>query len=152
DRFDVVQTPEQSLKAVHEPEFDPQKTVILENSPDPKPDPSSSDSPGSVRLIRMTCNELEISADLTRNAILLVTDAYSAGWRVRPIDAGSQSVYQVLPADHALRAIPLAAGKHHFILEYWPASLMVGICVSIIAWIGFCLTCGVMLVRSRHRR
>jgi hypothetical protein len=64
-----------------------------------------------------------------RGAILLVTDAYSAGWRVRPFDPGPRSSY-VLPANHALRAVPLAAGRHHFIMEYRPPSVAAGRWVS----------------------
>jgi uncharacterized membrane protein YfhO len=76
---------------------------------------------------------MDIEADLPQPAILLVTDAYSSGWRARPLAGGNQAHYQVLPADYVLRAIPLGRGHHHLRLEYLPSAFVAGKWISILA-------------------
>jgi hypothetical protein len=127
-----VSSPEESLAAVREAGFDPARVVIVEAGEDELRPYGivRGDGPiGDVTVVRQTADSLEILADVSRGAILLVTDAYSAGWRVRPFDPGPQSIY-AMPANHALRAVPLAAGKHHFIMEYRPRSIAVGLWIS----------------------
>ena len=47
---------------------------------------------------------------------------------------GPQAKYEVVPADHALRAVPLVAGKHYITMRYEPAGWTVGWMVSAGAW------------------
>lgn len=148
--YTVVADETASLQATRSPDFDPRKTVVLEQQPSIKPasDPTAA-SPGTVQLIGMTTDTLEIEADLQRPAILLITDAYSRGWQARPLGASPQSSYEVLPANHALRAIPLSIGSHHFILEYRPASVPVGFAISGITAL---VCCGLAVWFSRSAR
>jgi hypothetical protein len=131
----VVDGPEASLAAVLDPSFDPRRRVVLESPPNPAPRPGGT---GMVRVTHGDTLRLEIVAETTLPAILLITDAYSAGWRVRG-QAGS--TYDLLPANHALRAIPLAAGRHDLVLEYAPQSVGFGLLISGIAWGVFALAC-----------
>ena len=74
-----------------------------------------------------------------RPAILLITDPYSRDWRAVPLAGSSQQSYEILPADYILRAIPLAAGHHHLLVEYAPPSFRTGRAISLAAfvlWIG----------------
>jgi uncharacterized membrane protein YfhO len=80
---------------------------------------------------------LDIKADLRSPALLLVTDGYSAGWRAAPLEPGPQARYDVLPADYVLRAIPLAAGRHHLRLEYSPSAFRVGRWISAASLLGY---------------
>jgi len=81
---------------------------------------------GTATVIGSSAGELTIEADLPHPAILLITDAYSSGWRVRPLETTAQKPYQVLPGDYTIRAVPLAAGHHHFQLEYLPQAYVRG--------------------------
>jgi hypothetical protein len=129
----VVEGPAASLAAVFDPSFRPLERVVLESIPSPAP------VKGGAVLFRETKREqgtLEIEVVLDRPCIMVVTDAYSAGWRVRPLTA-AQKEYTVLPADHALRAVPLSAGTHKLLLEYAPRSVTIGFVVSAIAWATF---------------
>jgi len=140
-----------SLGEVERETFDPAHEVVLESAPVPAP---ASQLPlnGSVRLLSETTDSLELEADLTAPQILLITDAFSAGWQVTPVGAGTQQSYQVLPADHCLRAIPLAAGHHHFRLQYWPEGVVVGAWISVLSTLVW-LACAICLVqKSVHRR
>ena len=85
--------------------------------------------PGSARVVGETTDSLTIEASLPQAAVLLVSDTYCTGWRARsllPAGHGGQSRYDVVPADYFLRGIPLSAGNHRFVLEYWPRAFVIG--------------------------
>jgi hypothetical protein len=137
--FDVRPTRDGVFKMLRDPGFDPRKKVILESQPDPRPAQQvNPTSPGTARVTASSTDWLDIEADLSEAAILLVTDAYSESWRAVPLEPGPQTKYNLMPANYALRAIPLAAGRHHFRVEYVLAGFFVGkwiTFVSIAAWI-----------------
>lgn len=114
------------------PPFDPRDTVLLQTAPDPVP--ATSPTRGKAAVIAQTSDSLTIEADLPAAEVLVVTDAYSDGWKARSLltsnEGSSQARYQVLPADYCLRAIPLAAGHHRILLEYRPTAFIVGAWVS----------------------
>jgi uncharacterized membrane protein YfhO len=65
--------------------------------------------------------------------------------------------YQVIPDNYVLRAIPLAGGKHHFILEYAPAGFRVGRWIMIAGllmylglWLWSCRDSRVVEAHSTH--
>lgn len=121
------------LRSLLEPRFNPRKTVLLESEPDKKPVPGGRG--GRVTLLRKSTDDLEIEAELVDPAILLITDAYGKGWRASSvIDNPPQDAYTLLPADHAFRAVPLAAGRHHLLIEYSPLSFRIGFWISLLAW------------------
>jgi hypothetical protein len=130
DQAEVALNSDAALAGVLDRYFDPAQTVILESTPNPAPRPGPG---GSVRLVKETTDELEIEADLPSPKILLMTDAYDESWQATSMEAATQSDYRVLPADYCLRAIPLAAGHHHFRLEYRPAAYVLGKWISILA-------------------
>jgi hypothetical protein len=109
--------------------FNAARTIVLEREPAPKPDPAGKG--GIIALVAETTDSVELQIDLPAPAILLVTDAYSRGWRVRALEPGPQEHYDVLPADYVLRAVPLEAGRHHLLMEYRLESFCIGIWVSV---------------------
>jgi hypothetical protein len=146
----IVDGPAASFEAVFEPSFDPRQRVILESSPNPAPRPGAT---GSAHVTRRDLGRLEITADVTAPAILLITDAYSAGWTVRSKTAPAH--YDMLPANHALRAIPIEAGHHELIVEYAPRSVAIGFWISGVAWTALLvivLTLGGRRLAARWRR
>jgi len=117
------------LEALDAPEFDPLWHVILEEAPDPVPDPKGKF--GKVDVLDRGTDHFVLEVNLPSPAILLNTDAYAPGWRVKPLAPAPQAEYRVLPADYAIRAIPLVAGRHVLLLEYAPLGFTVGKWVSI---------------------
>lgn len=110
--------------------FDPRETVILEQ--DPKlPESEMTKENGTVRFVDSSTNHLTIEADLPEPAVLLITDAYSKGWRAHSLEGSVQKTYDVIPANYVLQAVPLTAGHHLFRLEYLPSGFLVGKWVSI---------------------
>ena len=123
--YEILPGRDQLFARMAKPDFDPAHTVLLEQEPDPRP--VASDQKGTVKLLDSSTDHLTIEADIPQPAILLITDAYSKGWRV------TSAHYKVLPANYILRAIPLAAGHHRFRLEYMPAGFLAGKWISLIS-------------------
>ena len=139
------------LDAMGAPGFDPAREVILESEPRPAPVPG--ETPGRARILREGSDFMEIEAELERASVLLVTDAWTPAWRAVPLDAGDTRRYDVMPANYALRAIPLEAGKHHLRLEYAPAAFRIGLIVSALASLAWAAAALLLWRReARHAR
>lgn len=134
------------LEALDSPAWDPSETVILESEPTPAPAPEAAG--GTVTLRERAADRLVIDAEVPSPALLLVTDAYSRGWRARALPGSDQERYDVLPADAVLRAIPLAAGRHHISLEFMPAYLRLGAFLSLASLAGV----GLLAMSALRRR
>jgi hypothetical protein len=127
----VVTGRDRVFSLMNDTTFDPSNTVILERDPR-LPKPETMKQKGVVTLVNSSTDHLTIQVDLPKPAVLLVTDAYSEGWRAYPLKGSIQEAYDVLPANYTLRAIPLIAGHHHFRLEYLPRGFLLGKWVSIL--------------------
>lgn len=118
--------------------FDPRKTVVLEQDPKLAKFEMTKQK-GAVRLVDSSTDHLTMQADLPEPAVLLITDAYSEGWRAYSLKGSIQETYDVIPANYTLQAVPLIAGHHHFRLEYLPRGFLLGKWVSIV---GLCTYLG----------
>ncbi len=137
----VMREPLAMFRKMVEKGFDTRKTVILQQAPDPAPERGGRGAPGSASVTRSSTDWLDVEAELTRPAVLLVTDAYSRHWRARPLPGSAQSRYEVLPADAVLRAVPLSAGRHRLRMEYRPSGFELGKWVSLASLLVFALLC-----------
>jgi len=119
------------FSAMHNPSFDPSKTVLLESEPEPHPEPGAT---GAAKMISDLPDELVIEADTNKPALLLITDLYDRNWHVQALPDSAQQSYHLMPADYILRAVPLAAGHHHLRIVYAPTAFWIGIGISVVAW------------------
>jgi hypothetical protein len=147
--YRVMSGRNQILQAMDSPSFDPRQQVILETEPNPAPQTFA--EKGTVTLVDSSANQLTVEADLPHPAILLIADAYSDGWRARPLDGSVQRAYGVLPANYVLRAIPLSQGHHHILLEYAPIGFRVGTWISVTSLAGFVFATALCVRKSRHQ-
>ena len=132
--------------------FDPKNTVILEQMPVPTPqNPRKASSPGEVKVVESSTDHLMVHAELSRPAILVITDPYYSGWRVTGEKGNAQQKYQLLPADYIFRAVPLAAGNHVLTIEYSPLAFRMGIWVSIISIIVYIVVSVWLLTVSKNK-
>ena len=147
-RYEIPSGRDDMLRRVFDESFDPRSVVLLEERPTPEPVGTA----GSVRVVAEGTDSLEIEADVPQPTILLVTDAYSAGWRARALEGSVEQELRVLPANHVLRAIPLAAGRHHFVLEYAPIEWTAGKWLSVVALGALLLLAAATAAKRRIQR
>lgn len=129
--------------------FDPARTVILEAQPEPAPHSPAPADGGQARIVDAATDFLEIQADLSSPAILLITDGYSKGRRAHSLGGSVQSRYEVMPANYVLMAVPLSAGHHHFRLAYAPRAFKIGTWISLASLTVF--LSGVAFLRWRKK-
>ncbi len=134
-RWEKMRDPGQPLEFLDKADFDPAREVLLENNPEPIPEENPSPSP--VTLTDITTDQVEVQTQTDRPQILLFLENYSRGWKAVACPDSDQKKYEVMPGDYAFRAIPLAAGKHHFYLEYEPASFVIGKWLSVFSGLVF---------------
>ncbi len=125
--------------------FDPWQTAVLEAEP-PVTTVASATPPGAVHVLAQTSDSVELQAELSRPAILVVTNNFSTGWRVMPL-ASAQPQYQIMPANYTQLGIPLQSGKHHLLIEYSPLAYRVGRWISLCSLGGFVVTAGMVFLR-----
>ena len=135
------------LRAMGEASFDPRTEVILEREPQPAPVRAATQ--GSARVVREGTDFVEIDAEVASPSILVVTDAWTPGWRATPLPGSSQARYELMPANYVLRGVALERGRHRLRLEYAPFAFPLGAVVSALAWAGWLFAVGHLRRRER---
>jgi hypothetical protein len=121
---------EEILAELREPFFDLRHTVLLEEETHPRPDGSLQQSGATATAVSTDFLELSVFNDAP--AILVIGDTYAKGWRVRSKAGSTQVRYDLVPANFALKGIPLAAGTHHLRIEYAPNSFRIGVWLTVL--------------------
>jgi len=88
-------------------------------------------------ILEQGSDHFTVRASVAAPAMMLITDNYSAGWRVRPLRSGNQRDYEIIPANYTLMAVPLVPGEHLLRIEYRPRALVIGAWVSSITLVFF---------------
>lgn len=94
-----------------------QPVVLLDRAPEPAPPASGStaaNSPGEVRWLLDSAQELRLETQADFPALLLVTDSWSPGWSAT-VDGQPAAV---LRANYLHRAVSLPAGRHVIEFRY----------------------------------
>ena len=130
-QYAIMTNRDDILRALASPDFQPKQAVILESKPNPIPELANISY--SIRLLGANTDMwlLEIVCD--HPTLLVMTDAYAKGWTATPLPGSVQTNYNVMPANYAMRAIPLAAGTHRMRLEYVQPGLAAGVQTSLLA-------------------
>jgi hypothetical protein len=123
----VIEDPEARLDLLLDPALDPRTKVLL-SQPTPAfaSPPSAEKKHGEhVSVLREGPDRIKIQVSMADSGYLVLTDTYYPGWRAT---ANGEPI-EILPANHAFRAIQLGAGEHTVAFEYAPFSFRLG------AWI-----------------
>lgn len=142
-RWEVVERG-RTLDRLLDKDFDFREKVLLSKGPGLPVGKGKAE--GRVEWKDLTTDSIEVTVEVPKPEILLVTDNYAKGWKVEVLADSSQREYEVMSGDHFLRAVPLPAGHHHFKMVYRPWTFAVGKWVSILS----CLLFGAMFLSWRR--
>ncbi len=149
--FRVLADRQEVLAALGDPGFDPARVALLDRKPGHVVEHQGSVH-GQVELIRESTDELDFEAVVDADALLVVTDSFSEGWRAVALDPEDSRVYEVLPVDHTLLGIPLVAGTHRIRLEYAPAAARIGGWISAVSAFLYLTAVAAWAIRCRRFR
>jgi hypothetical protein len=139
-------SPDDALRQITCPDFAPHRWAILETLPLssslasslPSSVPSVASRPPSLvprPFFRDAVNRLEVVARLPQSAALVLADgAYPGWWAWAKGSNGRWQPLTVFIADYAFRAVLLPSGDWRVLWVYFPASVVVGLFLSLVAW------------------
>ncbi len=123
DSFDDV------LAAMSEPEFDPSRVAITESNSNGVISMGDASSAGSATIRSYTTTRVSIDANAQEDCVLVLKDAYYPGWNAY---VGGTRV-EVFPVNGNFRGVLLGAGLHAVEFRYEPMSFFIGIILSSLA-------------------
>jgi hypothetical protein len=92
-------------------------------------------SADTATITNRTANTMTVAAETTSPAILVVSEMTFPGWQAR-VDGQAA---ELLCVNYLLRGVALPPGKHTVEIYYQPASLRLGLLVSSLAVLCWCL-------------
>jgi hypothetical protein len=145
----VVENRQARLAILLDPGFDPRSEVILSRAP-ASPLVTVIQSPGQAppTVLREGPNQVRIELDLRQPGVLVLADTYYPGWQATVDGAPAE----ILPANHAFRAIPLDSGEHQVVFDYAPLSFRLGAWITAGAALAFVAAMGAAMIRISRGR
>ncbi len=144
----VVDSDEFAFALLHDENFDPRGTVIL-NTPPSMELPASVPADASVEIIDFQPEAISLRVDTSENVILSLGQPDYPGWSAT-LDGEATPV---LRAYGALSALEIPAGEHQITLLYNPLSYRIGTILSLVTWVTLgilVLYLAILRLRSPH--
>jgi len=110
----------------------PQDAAIVECGTPPPVADSNGAALGEAAIVSYAPERVEIRAQVASYAILVLNDAFYQGWTAR-VDG---SPVAIMPANYAVRGVPLPPGDHTILFTYRTPGLVLGGCLSSLAVLG----------------
>jgi hypothetical protein len=129
---EVVSDRRELLSRVRSGGFDARDLLLLEEPPAPLPEGEGGDSSraeDSLRITEYQPDRVTLEATLEAPGFLLLLDTYFPGWKAH---VGGRPA-QIYRADYNFRAVALPAGPSQVVFEYRPASVAVGLSLSLMS-------------------
>ncbi len=124
-----VRPGEEALELLADPEFDPMRTVVLEEEPGLVLGGGAGSADSTVSIVEHQPTRIALDVETSAHGILVLSEVYYPGWRAY-VDGTETRIHK---ADHALRAVEMEAGSHRVEMVYDPLSLKLGIAISVAA-------------------
>jgi hypothetical protein len=121
----VANSHEEAWELIHQPDFDPASTLVLEEGRALNFQPGEAGL-STARVVRYGLNSLEIEVDSPAEGYLFLSDPFYPGWRAE-VDG---EPIPILRANYAFRAVAVPAGRHRVSMAFRPASWLIGLGIS----------------------
>jgi len=141
---EVIAEPAGVLDRLTSAEFDPLRSVILEEHPPQQPAGGAPPLQYEVRFADYTPGEVTLDVHTSSPGFLVLTDQYYPGWRAA-VDGVAVPLYV---ADYLFRAVFLDGGNHRVVFRYQPTRFRGGL---IGAGVGAALVVIGLIVDRRRR-
>ena len=129
--YDYVVEPNESavLPALYKDSFNHTTSVVLEENPGFAASPRAASDSSNCRIVSYSLNSISMDVSTPRAGLLTLSEIYYPEWKAR-VDGAPVPLYR---ADYALRAIPVAAGRHAVTCFYDARAFKKGLRVSLAA-------------------
>jgi hypothetical protein len=141
DDVQSVQSGEAAWQAIHAPEFDPSKSVVIESAEDFTVESAGGDK--TLAFGAAQNNRVELAVTTAGPTMLVLNDVFYPGWSAT-IDDQSAPIF---PANFAFRAVRVPSGSHRVVFEFAPVTWRVGLVLTAVTLIGLL---GLMVWRWRR--
>jgi hypothetical protein len=128
----VVEEKAKRLSLLLDPSFDPRSEVLLGREPASAVVPETKADRDKASLIvpsvlRDGPQSVRVQVSMPQAGYLVLNDVYYPGWRAT-VDGQPT---EILPANHAFRAVALTQGEHTVTFEYAPSSFRLGLWITV---------------------
>ena len=138
----VAADDEEALTLMQSPAFDPATTVVLARRDDPAWSPSDPTRSPGVRVTHYAPERVKVAVESSAPGYLVLADSWYPGWQAT-VDGEPAPIYR---ADLLFRAVAVDAGQHRVVFTFRPASLWIGMSISLVGLIGL----GIALSKARR--
>jgi hypothetical protein len=90
----------------------------------------------AVEVVNYSANKIEIRAQLTSDAWIILTDTFYPGWKAT-IDGHAEA--NIVPANYIFRAIYVPEGIHKIVFQFRPTYFTVALAVALMTFLGACV-------------
>jgi hypothetical protein len=120
-----------ALTLVASPSFDPRRHVVVERAGGARPPAKDAPAPLPLELVTDEAERVVVRVDAPDGGLLVLADAYAPGWTCTD-EAGRP--LELLPADVALRGVPLAPGfSGDVVFSYELPRRQLGLLIGVVA-------------------
>lgn len=135
------------FEAILDDDYRPESSVVTQLAPEHSLPEIAGERPGTARIVEHESTRVVIDVDAKEDGVLVLADAFYPGWRATVDGADSE----IFPAYYLFRGVLVNAGEHEVVFEYFPASLKIGLMLSVAGMVAVNLVCVRLLVRRRAR-
>lgn len=125
--YENIRQDDRILDRMKQPDFDPLKSVILEE--DPAGFVSQESVTGRVTIDSYQPNQVLMTTEADKSGIMVFSDNHYPAWQAF-LDGAPVKIYR---ADYTFRAVVLPAGRHKLEFKYYSKTFNIGRAISIIS-------------------
>ena len=120
----LFQDKDQFEKIFYSSNFNPSRSVLLEEKPTQSP---SNATTAESKIVQYSPNQIAIATKADANQFLVLSDTFYPGW-VAKVDGAVTKIYR---ANWTLRAVFVPSGEHTVTFSYKPRSFLIGAKISL---------------------